>query len=454
MKVEVINTGTELLLGNVTNTHLTFLGQELFALGLRVERQVCVPDGPAIRAALAETFGRADLVLVTGGLGPTTDDLTRDLAAELLGRPLAEDAHILDRLRAYFRKINRPFLPSISRQAQVPAGATVIDNHFGTAPGLYLPPGPRPGGMDGQSPHVFLLPGPPNELRPMFSKQAAPLIKALLPHEGVPTEARIYRAVGLGESQVEALVGPTLEAMGLEVGYCARRGEVDLRLIGPAELLARAEGIVVPALGTHLLPREGKTLEETVVVQLREAGQTLAVAESCTGGLVAHRLTNVPGASHVFLAGLTTYANAAKAALLRVDPALLERHGAVSAEVAAAMAAGARAATGADFAVATTGEAGPQASGEGKPAGTLFVALADGSGAEPVVEEHFFPTDRESFKLRASQAALDLLRRKSQGPPAAGRAKARASAERSKIQDSRSKEDPRNQDLKNTGLEE
>ena len=311
----------------------------------------------------------------------------------------------------------------------MPAGATVIDNHFGTAPGLYLPPGSLPGGRGEQTPHVFLLPGPPNELRPMFSKQVVPLIKGFLPQGGPPKEARIYRAVGIGESQVEALVGPTLEAMGLEVGYCARRGEVDLRLIGPAELLARAEKIVVPALGTHLLPRESKTLEETVVAQLRDAGQTLAVAESCTGGLVAHRITNVPGASHVFVGGLTTYSSAAKTALLRVDPALLERHGAVSAEVAAAMAAGARAVTGADFALATTGEAGPTASGEGKPVGTLFVALADGSGAEPSVEEHFFPTDREPFKLRASQTALDLLRRKNQD----SRTKLQG---RSKIQDS------------------
>ncbi len=163
MKVEVINTGTELLLGNVTNTHLPFLGQELFPLGLRIDRQVCVPDGPAIGEALQEALGRADLVLVTGGLGPTSDDLTRDLAAELLGRLLAEDPAILQRLKAFYRKIQRPFLPSIARQAQVPAGATVIENHHGTAPGLYLPPGKTAAGAP--APHVFLLPGPPSSGR-------------------------------------------------------------------------------------------------------------------------------------------------------------------------------------------------------------------------------------------------------------------------------------------------
>ena len=414
MHVEIINTGTELLLGNVTNTHLAFLGQELFPLGLRVDRQVCVPDGAAIRNTLLETFGRAELVLVTGGLGPTTDDVTRDLVAELLGRPLSEDPEILASLRAYFQRVSRPFLPSIARQAQVPAGATVLPNAHGTAPGLYLAPTPLAADASRISPHVFLLPGPPRELRPMFKEQVVPIIQGFLEDRGELPQCRIYRAVGIGESQVEDLVGSQLEAMGLEVGYCARIGEVDLRLIGPSNLLAQAEEIVVPALGTFLLAADTHSLEETVVRRLRDAGQTLAVAESCTGGLLAHRLTNVPGASAVFLAGLTTYSDAAKAALLGVDQALLDRYGAVSVEVAAAMAAGARAVTGADFSLATTGEAGPQASGGGKPIGTLFVALADGSAGAPTVEEHFFSTDREAFKQRASQMALDLLRRRIQ----------------------------------------
>ena len=412
MKVEVINTGTELLLGNVTNTHLTFLGQELFPLGLRIERQVCVPDGPDIREALVETFGRADVVLVTGGLGPTSDDLTRDIAAELLGLALETQPEILARLRAFFERIKRPFHDSIARQAQVPAGATVIENHHGTAPGLYLPPLPLPGGdKDRRSPHLFLLPGPPRELRPMFSKQVAPRLEELVPADGPRRFCRIYRAVGLGESQVEALVGPSLLAMeGLEVGYCARIGEVDLRCIGTPDLLDRAEAVVLPALQPYLISRDSQTLEEALVRQLRASGQTLAVAESCTGGLLAHRLTNVPGASNVFVAGLTTYTNAAKTALLGVDAELLKKEGAVSGAVAAAMAAGALRVTGADFALSTTGEAGPE-SGEGKPVGTLFIALAKATGGEPVVEEHHFPMDREGFKRRASQVALDLLRR-------------------------------------------
>ena len=416
MKVEVINTGTELLLGNVTNTHLTFLGQELFPLGLRVDRQVCVPDGPDIREALEETFGRADVVLVTGGLGPTSDDLTRDIAAELLGLKLETDPEILQQLRGYFERIKRPFLDSIARQAQVPAGATVIENHHGTAPGLYLPPLPLPGAEKGRrSPHLFLLPGPPRELRPMFSEQIAPMLTELLPAEGPRRFCRIYRAVGIGESQVEALVGPALLAIeGLEVGYCARIGEVDLRCIGTADLLERAEAVVLPALQPYLLSRDGKTLEEVLVRRLREKVQTIAVAESCTGGLLAHRLTNVPGASGAFVAGLTTYAYRAKTTLLGVDAALIEKEGAVSRAVAAAMAAGVVRELKVDFALATTGEAGPD-SGEGKPVGTLFVALARAAGGEPIVEEHCFPMDREGFKRRASQIALDLLRRNLEG---------------------------------------
>ncbi len=413
MKVEVINTGTELLLGNVTNTHLAFLGQELFPLGLRVDRQVCVPDGPAIREALTEAFGRADVVLVTGGLGPTSDDLTRDIAAELLDRPLNDDPAILDQLKAYFTRINRPYLPSIARQAQVPAGATIIENHHGTAPGLYLPPGKT--GDGSSSPHLFLLPGPPRELRPMFSEQVAPMLAKIVPHEGPRRFCRIYRAVSIGESQVEALVGTELEQMpGLEVGYCARLGEVDLRCIGTPDLLERAEALILPALGKHLLSRDGKTLEEVLVRRLREAGQTIAVAESCTGGLLANRLTNVPGASAVFVAGMITYAYRAKVALLGVDEALIKEHGAVSERVAAAMATGVRRNAGTAWALATTGEAGPE-SGEGKPVGTFFVALAGPGDAAPVVESHFFPTDREAFKHRASQAALDLLRRTLEG---------------------------------------
>ncbi len=405
MRVEVINTGTEILLGNVINTHLGFIGQELFPLGLRVAWQTCVPDGPAIREALEQAFPRAEIVVVTGGLGPTSDDLTRDIAAELLGRTLETDPAALEALEAYFAGIGRTLNDRIRRQALAPAGATVLLNDFGTAPGLYLPAADK-------TPHFFLLPGPPRELRPMFAKQVLPIINNLLPADHERPGCRIYRTVGLGESAVEALVGSELEAIeGLELGYCARIGEVDVRCIGLTPALAAAEAIILPALGGHILPPADDSLEIAVVRLLTAVGKTLAVAESCTGGLLASLITDVPGASAVLRAGFVTYAEAAKTAILGVDRELMVRCDAVSEPVAAAMAAGARRVTGADYALATTGFAGPTGGAEGRPVGTVFIALAGPEG-DPVVEQRLFKVDRKAFKDLAANAALDLLRRR------------------------------------------
>ncbi len=438
MRVEVLNTGTELLLGSVVNTHLAFFGEGLFPLGLRIERQTCVPDGQAIREALSEAFGRGpDVVLVTGGLGPTSDDITRDIVAEMLGRELRTDDALLADIKEKFAKFGRREInPHIARQAEVPAGAQVLPNAHGTAPGLYLEMRNAECGMGNEKatedrqaaasatsaiprsvfrvPHLFLLPGPPRELRPMFTEQVLPILKSLLPASETPAAMRTYRLVGIGESWVEEKVGEALAAIGgLEVGYCARPGEVDLRLIGPASALARAEKIVVPALGKHLASTTGETLEQVIVRLLQERKKTLAVAESCTGGLLAHRLTNVVGASEIFPAGITTYVDPMKTKLLGVTHEIIEENGgAVSAPVASAMAAGARGVAGADYALSTTGFAGPNGGSEDKPVGTAFIGLAAPGRAEPLVKRIFFPTtDRETFKHRATQAAFDLLRR-------------------------------------------
>lgn len=411
MQVEVINTGSELLLGNVVNTHLAFLGQALFGLGLRIEYQVTVPDGPAIRDALLAAFGRAQIVLVTGGLGPTSDDVTRDLAAELVGRPLVHNPAVMAKLEAYFERLGRPVNASVARQAQVPEGAVVLANGHGTAPGLYLPPAPLAG--SGESPHIFLLPGPPRELRPMFTNEVAPILAKLIERQGPRPECRIYRCGGIGESAVEELVGERLTAIaGLEIGYCARLGEVDVRCIGSTAMVEAAEAIIVGALGPLLLPRDVQNVEEDIIRRMAKAGLKLAVAESCTGGLLAHRLTNVPGSSAVFVAGLATYSEEAKSALLGVDPAMIKQHGAVSAEVALAMAAGACRVTGADFALATTGEAGPISSGP-QPVGTLFIGLARAAASAEgaISEQHRIRADREGFKERAANAAFALLHR-------------------------------------------
>ena len=403
MEVEIVNTGTELLLGSVLNTHLAFFGRELFPLGLRIAKQVTVPDGDRIRSALIESFASADIVLVTGGLGPTSDDVTREIAAEITGRALRLDPAVQKAIEERFRSRGLVMTDRVMRQALVPAGAKVLPNRNGTAPGLYLR-------ESDSNPHTFLLPGPPRELQPMFLHEVIPWLRKILPPSGEEIQEQIYRLVGIGESQVEALVGDGLEKIDdLELGYCARPGEVDLRCIGPRAALAQAEGVVEPVLGEYIATRDNRSLEQVVIELLIAKKATIATAESCTGGFIAHRLTNVPGASEVFVQGFVTYANEAKARALGVDAALIERHGAVSREVAAAMAIGARRNAQTDFAISTTGIAGPGGGTAQKPVGTVYLAVASSDGCE--VLHRRFNTDRETFKWMASQTAIDLLRR-------------------------------------------
>jgi nicotinamide-nucleotide amidase len=407
MRVVVINTGTEILLGDVLNTHLAFIAREIFPLGLRVERQISVPDGALIREALLENLARADLVFVTGGLGPTTDDITREITAELLGLELTEDpaltASITERLRTRGIRLTERIL----RQAMVPRGAVVLPNEHGSAPGLYLPAGLNPAIA---SAHLFLLPGPPRELHPMFLQFALPLLRQIaLQEEAIGY--RNYRIVGMGESYVEEAVGGELLGIaGLELGYCARMGEVELRVIGSSVVLDQADTVVRAKLEKFIFTTERENLETVVVRQLAAEKATLAVAESCTGGFLAHRLTNVPGASEVFLAGYVTYGNAAKTSAIGVDPAVIAEEGAVSEQVARAMAEGARAKSGATFALATTGIAGPGGGTPQKPVGTAYIGLT--SADDTLVRHLFFPTDRETFKQLVTQMALDLLRQR------------------------------------------
>jgi len=407
MVVEVLNTGTELLLGDVTNTHLSYLGSQLLPLGVRISRQTTVPDGEAIRTAMAETFGRCDILLVTGGLGPTTDDITREATAELLGLPLTEDPQIIATMTELVERRGFVFRERMRRQAMVPQGARVLANRNGTAPGLYIP-SQQAGSVN--TPHLFLLPGPPHELKPMFETEALPIICNLL--GGTPVrERRVYRIVGMGESAVEEIIGFSLSQRGdIEVGYCARPNEVDLRIIAAPQILNEVEPAILAAVGKCLVSRKGEKLENWVVEALRQMGKTVAFAESCTGGLLAHRLTNVPGASEVFREGYVVYSNEAKEHLLGVPFDLLRLHGAVSADVAAAMAQGALQSSNSDYALAVTGIAGPGGGSIEKPVGTVFIALAQ-AGAGTVVEKHFFPVEREVFKLLVSQSGFDLLRK-------------------------------------------
>jgi nicotinamide-nucleotide amidase len=398
--LEIINTGTELLFGSVVNTHLPYLGQQLFSIGLRVQRQVTVPDGALIRDAIAEARERSDILIVTGGLGPTSDDLTREIVAELTGRELQYHEEIFAPIRERFERRGIKLTDRIKRQAYVPNGAMVLVNHFGTAPGLYL-------SADGRFPHLFLLPGPPREMCPMFEQSVLPILRGLVGK--VDLSAGVFRVVGLGESGIEELISSDLDKIpGLELGYCARLGEVDVRLIGDHASVEQASEIVSNHLGAYIISQDSQSLEEVVVQELTAAQATVATAESCTGGLLANRLTNVPGASAVFLEGCVTYSNEAKTRTLGVPAELISRVGAVSAEVAQAMAEGVRIRAGATYGLATTGIAGPDGGTPEKPVGTVFVALA--TPTDTTVEKLFYPSDRESFKQSVTQHLLDDLR--------------------------------------------
>jgi len=410
LKIEIINTGTELLLGNVLNTHQQWLCRRLFEVGYRVERQVCVPDtGAAIQGAIREALGRADLVICTGGLGPTSDDLTRDLVAQLLGRKLLMDEQVREEIRNFFAKRNRPQPARTEVQALVPEGARVLPNAVGTAPGLAMEI--PPGQFGERKGWLFMLPGPPRELHPMFLEHALPMIRSVLPLE-TRLESRTLRTSGIGESMVEERIAGALEGLlqrGLELGYCARTGEVDVRFVGALEMVREAEQIVRKILGNYVFGIDDESIEQVLVRLLTERKQTLAIAESCTGGLVNHRITNVPGASAVLLAGMVTYSNEAKQKFLGVSAESLKEHGAVSEVVAREMAQGVRERVGADYGVSVTGIAGPSGGSEEKPVGTVFIGLA---GRERLLAKKMFnPYDRETFKHVTSQQALDLLRR-------------------------------------------
>jgi nicotinamide-nucleotide amidase len=415
LTIELLNTGSELLRGRIPNAHQQWLCRRLADLGHVVTRQVAVPDtAPAIQSAVREALGRTDLVIVTGGLGPTSDDLTRDSIAQLLGRKLRPDDAVLAHIKRRFASRRLPTPKNNEVQALVPEGARVLWNPHGTAPGLALEVRPNPFRAGGQASWLIMLPGPAHELRPMFDDIVLPLLREQLP----PAEPFIYRTLrttGVGESVVQAEIAgplrPLVEA-GLELGYCAKPGQVDVHLAAHGaraeKLVSEAEALARARLGLRIFGEGDDELETVVIRLLTERKRTLALAESCTGGCLAHKLTNVPGASAVFLGGLVTYSNEAKQKLLGVRPETLSKHGAVSEAVAREMADGARARLGAHYAIAVTGTAGPDGGTAAKPVGTVFIALAWAAGVE--VQHLFNPWNRLTFKEVTAQQALERLR--------------------------------------------
>lgn len=409
MKVELINTGTELLIGDVINTNAAWLGQRMVELGLSVERATVVPDGDAINRALSEACLRSDVVIITGGLGPTSDDVSREAAAAVLGVPLEMDDEALATLTAFFAKRGRTVNEHNKRQALVPRGGVVLPNPNGTAPGLYLPA--ALGESKGLRTAMFLLPGPPRELKPMMQNEVEPRLRALLPG-GEDRVCRYFKFTGLGESDISMALQDGLGAIGgLEIGYCLGKGDVDVRLSGPAAAIEKAATLCLAKLREFLVSDDRRLVEDVCVSLLLERSQWVATAESCTGGFIANRITNVSGASKVFGQGFVTYANEAKMQHLDVPAGMLAQYGAVSEHVAAAMAEGCLKVSGADHALAVTGIAGPSGGTPEKPLGTVFIALA--SKGHPVeVRKRWYAGERERFKILTSQTALDFLRRR------------------------------------------
>src|SRR5919198_2105734 len=294
MRAILINTGTELLLGDVQDAHLAFIAREILPLGLRIEERRTVPDTVVIRRTLTELFPHCEILFVTGGLGPTTDDITREMVAESLGLKLHQDPKLLAWLQQRLQVRGIKWSSGIARQADVLAGAHVLPNENGSASGFYLKANINP---DVASPHVFVLPGPPRELQPMFRKFAMPLLKSII-EVPLQVERRSYSIAGIGESLVENAIGEKVLAIpGIELGYCARPGEVEVRIIGEPDAIQHADAIIRRELDVSIFSDGDEPLEAVVVSLLKQRNETLATAESCTGGLIANRITDVSGAS-------------------------------------------------------------------------------------------------------------------------------------------------------------
>lgn len=407
MTVEFISVGTEILLGNIVNTNAAYLSEKCASLGLSCFHQSVVGDNEermedAIRLALS----RSDIVILSGGLGPTKDDLTKEVTAKVFGRELYEDAHTKERIWEYFRRVHSNQVTANNwKQALVPEGAEVIDNHNGTAPGLIL---------EENGKIAILLPGPPNEIKPMFERDIAPYLNRLQP-EGI--YSKMAKICSIGESKAETMIADLMDAQtNPTIAPYAKTGEVHLRVTAKAENEEVAECLIAPVM-KELFRRfgdkiytteENVTLEEAIVHLLDEKKMTVTTAESCTGGLLAGRIMNVPGASGVYQEGYITYSDEAKEHLLHVKHETLKQYGAVSLQTAYEMAEGAAKAAGADAAVGVTGIAGPGGGTREKPVGLVYVGCYVKGHVR--VEEFHFTGNRDKNREYAVARALTLLR--------------------------------------------
>ncbi|HJQ33575.1 MAG TPA: competence/damage-inducible protein A [Pyrinomonadaceae bacterium] len=408
LTAEIIAVGSELLTPFRTDTNSLWLTERLNSVGVEVKLKTIVGDDDArLEETIRDALKRSGVVVLTGGLGPTEDDITRKIAARALGRRLSLDEKVLEEIRAKFLHWGRKMPEINARQAMVVEGAEVLPNPNGTAPGMYVE-------HEGRA--VVLLPGPPRELKPMFDTHVLPKLSERA--GAVRVARRVLRVAGLGESAVDERIAPVYtQYKNPQTTILFNNSEIEIHLTAQAKSEAEAEllldglaGQIEERLGEAVFAFRGEKMEEVVGLRLAVGGFTLATAESCTGGLIAHRLTEVPGSSTYFMEGVVTYSNEAKTRLLGVPAELIEAHGAVSAEVAEAMAEGVKRRAGTDFGLAVTGIAGPGGGTEEKPVGLVYVALSDDAHTEH--RRLMLPGDRYLIRWRASQSALDLLRRR------------------------------------------
>ncbi len=406
--VEILSVGTELLLGNIANTDAQMLSQGLSELGLNVFWHTVVGDNlQRAEEAVALAKQRADIIITTGGLGPTCDDLTKNVLAEAFGKKLVFDEGSAQRIRSYFQRTGRPMTDNNLQQAMLPEGCTILENDWGTAPGC---------AFEAEGCHVIMLPGPPSECRPMFQYRAKPYLLSL--SEGVIASHTI-KLFGIGESSMEAQLRDQMNAMSNPtLAPYAKEGECELRVTAKAATDGEAQALLRPTVeqvralfGDKVYGVDVPSLEYVVIQALKTKDLTLGVAESCTGGLIAKRLTDVPGASAAFKGGIVSYTNEVKENLLGVPPHILERYGAVSKEVAAAMAEGARRALGCDIALSATGVAGPDKDDWGNEVGTMFVAISTFKGTHVRPLHLGTRPMRERLRTQTASHAFDLARR-------------------------------------------
>jgi len=409
MKAEIVATGTELLLGETLNTSAHYLTGKLSSVGIEVDYHTTVGDNPErLEQVLRQAIGRTDLVVTTGGLGPTVDDLTKELVAKVLDLKLELDPLSLEQLKQFFARRKAPMPKNNEKQVYFPKGAKILPNPIGTAPGAIIE-------KNGKT--VIILPGPPFEMRPMFDTYAWPELQRIIGPHAERMNERVLKVFGMGESAIEEVLGELMNLPDITMALLAKRAEMHIRLVARStettsreagDSLDRAEKEIRRRLGDKVFGRDQETMIGIIGQRLIDKHLTIATAESCTGGLLGAALTQEPGSSVFYLGGVVSYSNSVKQGVLGVSEENLQKFGAVSEEVAKEMAEGARSKVGSDLAISTTGIAGPDGGSEQKPVGLVYIGLATPEGVH--AKKFQFYGERESVRQLTVQAALNEVR--------------------------------------------